>query len=55
LREVFTSTCKPDKDRILREVRRNPNELDNNPKRLVGSRISFILGYYPPREDVGQK
>jgi hypothetical protein len=38
LPEVFTSTCKPDEDRILREARRNPNELANNPRRLVGSR-----------------
>jgi hypothetical protein len=36
--EVFTSTCKPDKNRILQEARRNPNELDNNPRRHVGSR-----------------
>jgi hypothetical protein len=36
--EVFTSTCKPSEDRILLEARRNPNELANNPRRLVGSR-----------------
>jgi hypothetical protein len=36
--EVFTSMCKLDKDRILQEARRNPNELANNPRRLVGSR-----------------
>ena len=30
--------CEPDKNRILREARRNPNELANNPRRLVGSR-----------------
>jgi hypothetical protein len=29
---------KPDEDRILQEARRNPNELANNPRRLVGSR-----------------
>jgi hypothetical protein len=36
--EVFTSMCEPDENRILREERRNPNELANNPRRHVGSR-----------------
>jgi hypothetical protein len=36
--QVFTSTCKLDENRIFREARRNPNELANNPRRLVGSR-----------------
>jgi hypothetical protein len=31
-------TCKPHEDRILREARINPNELANNPIRLIGSR-----------------
>jgi hypothetical protein len=34
----ITSTCEPEENRILREARRNPNELANNPRRLVDSR-----------------